>query len=205
MKGFIFATGTAETLPTHNRSTVIVTVLMHVVLLLVLIGVKTRPVRVSPADVVQTGIAAYVSGPVGTAGTSGVKPAVEPKKTTIARVAKTAPAEDQSDAAQAAGGVGTPGGQAGSGPVRLGSGGSLTLLNKVTPVYPAIMQSARMPGQVVLDAIIHHDGTIGDVTVLRSTNDAFAQAAMIAVKQWRYTPIPYEGILTVTVNFTMPR
>ena len=78
-------------------------------------------------------------------------------------------------------------------------------MTKVTPVYPAIMQSARVPGQVVLDAIIHHDGTIGDVTVLRSTNDAFAQAAMVAVKQWRYTPIPYEGILTVTVNFTIPR
>ena len=41
------------------------------------------------------------------------------------------------------------------------------------------------------------------MTVLRSTNDAFAQAAIVAVKQWRYTPIPYEGILTVTVNFTM--
>ena len=40
MKGFIFATGTAETLPTHNRSMIIVTVLTHVVLLLVLIGVK---------------------------------------------------------------------------------------------------------------------------------------------------------------------
>ena len=205
MTDFIFATGSAQTLPTHNRWTTIVTILAHVILLLGLISVKTHPVRVSPAGVVQTGIAAYVAGPVGTAGTSAAKPAIEPKKTTIARVAKTAPAEDQSDAAQATGGAGTPGGQGGSGPVRLGSGGSLTLLNKVTPVYPAIMQSARMPGQVVLDAIIHHDGTIGDVTVLQSTNDAFAQAAMVAVKQWRYTPIPYEGILTVTVNFTMPR
>ena len=36
------------------------------------------------------------------------------------------------------------------------------------------VQSAHVPGQVVLDAIIHHNGTIGDVTVLRSTNDAFA-------------------------------
>jgi TonB family protein len=182
----------------------IVTVLLHLILLLVLISFKTHPVRVSPAGV-QTSIAAYVSGSVGTAGTSEAKPAIERKKTTIARVAKTAPNEDQSDTAQPTGGAGTPGGQAGSGPVRLGAGGSLTLLNKVTPLYPAIMQSARMPGQVVLDAIIHHDGTIGDVTVLRSTNDAFAQAAIVAVKQWRYTPIPYEGILTVTVNFTMPR
>jgi TonB family protein len=184
----------------------IITVLLHVVLLLVIIRVKTQPVRVAPAGVVQAGIAAYVPGPVGTAGTSETKPVVEPKKTTLARATKTAPKEDQSETAQSAGVAGTPGGQGGSGPVRLGgAGGNLTLLNKVTPVYPAIMQSARMPGQVVLDAIIHQDGTIGEVKVLQSTNDAFAQAAILAVKQWRYTPIPYEGILTVTVNFTLPR
>jgi TonB family protein len=205
MKDLVFSTGSAAKMPTHNRSMTIVTVLLHVILLLVVIRVKTQPVRVSPAGVMQTGIAAYVPGPVGPAGASEAKPVIERKKDTIARVAKAAPKEDQSDAAQTTGGGGTPGGQAGSGPVRLGGGGSLTLLNKVTPLYPAIMQSARVAGQVVLDAIIHHDGTIGDVTVLQSTNDAFAQAAMIAVKQWRYTPIPYEGILTVTVNFTMPR
>ena len=56
----------------------------------------------------------------------------------------------------------------------------------------------------MLDAIIHRDGTIGDVTVLKSTNDAFTQAAIAAVKQWKYTPIPYEGIVTVTVNFQIP-
>jgi len=204
MKDFVFATDRPPTLPTHKRWTTLVTVLLHLILLVVLIRVKTHPVRVSPAGVMQSGIAAYVGGPVGTAGASEAKPAIEPKKTTIARVAKTAPQEDQSDAAQSTGGSGTPGGQAGGGPVRLGAGGSLTLLNKITPLYPAIMQSARVPGQVVLDAIIHHDGTIGNVTVLRSTNDAFAQAAIVAVKQWRYTPIPYEGILTVTVNFTIP-
>jgi TonB family protein len=207
MKDFVLTTESTPTIPTHNRLTIIVTVLLHVVLLAVLIGVKTHPVRVSPAGAMQTGIAAYIPGSVGTAGTSEPKPAIE-RKTTIARAAKTAPKADQSDAAQATGGGGTPGGQAGSGPVRLGAGGAggtLTLLNKTTPVYPAIMQNARVPGNVVLDAIIHRDGTIGDVTVLRSTNDAFAQAAIVAVKQWRYTPIPYEGILTVTVTFTIPR
>ena len=202
MKDFVLTTESTPT--THNRWTIIVTVLLHVILLLVLIGVKTHPVRVSPAGAMQTGIAAYVPGSVGTAGTSEPKPAIE-RKTTIARAAKTVPKEDQSDTAQATGGGGTPGGQAGSEPVRLGAGGTLTLVNKTTPVYPAIMQNARMPGNVVLDAIIHRDGTIGDVTVLRSTNDAFAQAAIVAVKQWRYTSIPYEGILTVTVNFTIPR
>jgi len=65
------------------------------------------------------------------------------------------------------------------------------------------MRSARMLGNVVLDAIIHADGTIGDVTVLSSTNQAFAQSAINAVKQWRYAAIGFEGIVTVTVNFTL--
>jgi TonB family protein len=88
--------------------------------------------------------------------------------------------------------------------VRIGTGGSLTLIKKITPIYPVLMQTARVTGQVVLDAIIHPDGTIGDITVLRSTNDAFAQAAIAAVKQWRYTAPGFEGILTVSVNFTLP-
>ena len=205
MNDLVFATGSAPAMPKRNRWTTIVTVLLHVILLLMLIRVKTQPVRLSPAGALRAGIAAYIPGPVGIAGASEAKPAIERKKTTVARAAKAAPNEDQSGAAQATGAAGTAGGQGGSGPVRLGAGGSLTLLNKVTPLYPVIMLAAHVPGQVVLDAIIHRDGTIGDVTVLQSTNDAFAQAAMVAVKQWRYTPIPYEGILTVTVNFTMPR
>jgi TonB family protein len=80
----------------------------------------------------------------------------------------------------------------------------MTLLKKVTPIYPALMQAGRITGQVVLDAIIHSDGTIGDITVLRSTNDVFAQSAIAAVKQWRYTAPGVEGILTVSVNFTLP-
>jgi len=87
--------------------------------------------------------------------------------------------------------------------VRFGSGGQLTLIKRVQPIYPPLMQSARMNGQVVLDAIIHPDGTIGDITVLRSTNDAFTQSAIAAVKQWRYTAPGFEGILTVNVNFTL--
>jgi len=211
MKDFSFGMSGVPTIPTHQgRASSAVTVLLHVALFAVLIGIKTHPVRVTSAGPMRSSIAAYVPGPVGTAGTSVPKAApksapIEPKKTTtIARAAKPAPTDDQSDAGQSSGVAGVPGGQAGGGPVRLGSGGGLTLLKKVTPVYPTIMQSARMRGQVVLDAIIHHDGTIGDVTVLQSTNDAFAQAAIGAVKQWRYTPIPFEGIVTVTVNFTLP-
>jgi protein TonB len=176
----------------------IVTILVHVLLLIVLIRVKTHPVRVSSAGVMQAGIAAYVAGPVGGVEAAEPKPApVEAKKTTAAH--------DESKSTEAhAGTAGVVGQGSGSGPIRIGAGGSLTLLNKIKPVYPPVMQAARMPGLVVLDAIIHQDGTIGDITVLRSTNDLFTQAAIAAVKQWRYTPIPFEGIVTVTVNFTLP-
>jgi TonB family protein len=190
-------------MPTHNRSTLVIAAVLHALLLAVLIQVKTKPVRVSSAGSPQGGIAAYIAGPIGAAPAAAPKPAVA-KTALKTEVAKNAPKEDRSDASTAVGPAGVVGaGQAGSGPVRLGSGGGITLVRKVQPVYPAVMQSARINGQVVLDAIIHADGTIGDVTLLRSTNEAFTRSAIDAVKQWKYTPIGFEAIVTVTVNFTL--
>jgi protein TonB len=88
--------------------------------------------------------------------------------------------------------------------VRLGSGGQgLALLKRIEPAYPPAMQAARVEGMVVLDAVIHRDGSVGDIKVLKSSGPHFERAAIDAVKQWLYAPIPYEGILTVTVNFTL--
>jgi TonB family protein len=149
------------------------------------------------------GIAAYIAPATG----SSAPKAAAPKKAAPTTAAREAPAakealqEDRADAQGAEGSIGVVGGQP-TGPVRIASG-TLTLLKKVTPIYPSVMQSARMPGVVVLDAVIHPDGSIGDITVLRSTNEMFARAAVEAVKKWRYTTLPYEGIVTVTVNFTL--
>jgi TonB family protein len=189
--------------PTHNRSTLVIAAVIHALLFAVLLQVKTKPVRVSSAGSPQGGIAAYIAGPIGAAPAAAPKPP-EAKSALKTEAAKNAPKEDHSDAGTAVGSAGVVGaGQAGSGPVRLGSGGGITLVRKVQPVYPAVMQSARVSGQVLLDAIIHADGTIGDVTVLRSTNGVFARSAIDAVKQWKYTPIGFEAIVTVTVNFTL--
>jgi TonB family protein len=201
-------------LPAHGRVTAgvyVIALLLHVALFVALfLATRERPVRMAPGQSATIGIAAYIPGPTGTAGssTSSAAQIARPKKPAPARAAKAMPAAAEPDDADGGSGqqAATAGqGGAGSGPVRLGSGGNLTLLTKVTPVYPRMFEQARMPGTVVLDAVIHRDGTIGDVRVLQSTNDAFAQAAIAAVKQWRYTPIPYEGIVTVTVNFTIPR
>jgi TonB family protein len=170
--------------------------------------VRPGPVRMNPAGATQVGIAAFNPGPVGTSGTSPSKPAPtqpvkKPQPTQTTRA--TSAATDQADSSEGSGAAaGAQGAGSGSGPVNLGTGAGLTLLKRVVPLYPRLMEQARMPGTVVLDAIIHRDGTIGDVTILKSSRPEFAQAAIAAVKQWRYSPLPYEGVLTVTVNFTLP-
>jgi TonB family protein len=200
VRDLVFAEPSTAILPRHRHSTLAIAAVIHLALFGLLIVVKTQAVRVNSPGSPDAGIAAYVAAATGA---STPKPA-EPKKTApTTKAARDVPKEEPSDAGSAAESTGVVGGQPTAGPVRLGNGGSLTLLKKVTPIYPSVMQSARMPGVVVLDAIIHADGTIGDITVLRSTNDLFARAAIDAVKKWRYTPLPYEGIVTVTVNFTL--
>ena len=200
MKDFAFAQQSRPALPRHSRSSYAVVALLYVLVVAFLINWKTQPQRVASAGSPFSSMTAYIPGAAASGSAASAKP-VEPKKPALTtKTVKAVRADDQ--AAGGAAGVVGAGGQ-GSGPVRFGSGGNLTLLKKVQPVYPSIMQSARVTGQVVLDAIIHPDGTIGDIKVLQSTNDAFAQSATAAVKQWQYTAPGFEGILTVTVNFTL--
>ena len=201
MRDFAFAEATPRLVPTHRRSTLAIAALIHVAVVAVLIAVATKPVRVSSAGSPQGRIAAYVAGPVGAAPAVKPKPP-QPKTALKTEVVKDAPADDQSTSG-AVGSAGVVGADQTGGPVRLGSSGNLTLLRRVQPVYPPVLQQARITGRVVLDAIIHADGTIGEVTVLESTNAAFTRSAIDAVKQWAYTPIGLEAILTVTVQFTL--
>jgi protein TonB len=90
-----------------------------------------------------------------------------------------------------------------TGPVRVSPGQGPGLIKRVEPKYPPIALTARMQGTVILDAVIHKDGTVGEITVLKSGGELFDQPAIDALKQWRYTPGSYDVILTVTVNFTL--
>jgi TonB family protein len=205
MRNFAFAQSSTSGLPRHSRSTYAIAAAFHILLFAFLIHVKTQPRRVSAAGSPYGSMTAYVAGPIASGQAAAPSKPVAPRKTPLAtKMATAVPKDDQAAAGRSVGSPGVAGGgQAGTGPVRLGSGGNLTLIKRVTPTYPTLMQSARMTGQVVLDAVIHPDGTIGDITVLRSTNDAFAQSAIAAVKQWQYTALGFEGILTVSVNFTL--
>lgn len=203
MRDFAFAEARPRVLPAHRPSMLVVAMGIHALALVLLIQLRAHQVRVSSAGSPDVGIGAYVTGPI----TSSPAPVAKPREPKAA-LKTEAPASESKDVdpdAGAADGSASRVGaaQAGSAPVRLGSAGSVTLVRRVQPVYPPVMQAARVPGRVVLDAVIHADGTIGDVTVLQSTNDAFARSAVDAIKRWKYAPIGYEAILTVTVNFTL--
>ena len=82
-----------------------------------------------------------------------------------------------------------------------------TRIKDVKPIYPAIAQSARVQGVVIIEAIIGTNGKVQDAKVLRSI-PLLDQAALDAVRQWEYSPtllngVPVPVIMTVTVNFTL--
>lgn len=91
--------------------------------------------------------------------------------------------------------------------VRVGEVRQPVKIHDAAPAYPAIAQSARVQGIVIIQATIGVDGQVIDATVLRSV-PLLDEAALAAVRQWRYTPTRLNGapvavVMTVTVNFTL--
>lgn len=60
------------------------------------------------------------------------------------------------------------------------------------PVYPPLAKQTRTQGVVVLAALIGHDGRIRNLRVLAG-HPLLTQAAMDAVRQWRYQPTTLNG------------
>lgn len=61
-----------------------------------------------------------------------------------------------------------------------------------TPQYPYIAKSSHLQGSVVLDAVIHKDGSIGDLKIV-SGPPMLQQAALDAAKTWQYRPYLVNG------------
>ncbi len=81
------------------------------------------------------------------------------------------------------------------------------LIHDVPPQYPPEAGRARIEGTVVLMAMIGKDGSVEDVRV-ESGLPVLAQAAIDAVKQWRYKPYvidgePVEVDSRITINFNL--
>ena len=83
-----------------------------------------------------------------------------------------------------------------------------SLLHRVEPEYPEEARQQKIQGAVVLDVRIGRDGAIQDVKLV-SGQPLLADAAIAAVKQWRFKPRvlkgqPVEMQTRVTLNFRMP-
>ncbi len=104
---------------------------------------------------------------------------------------------------------GTVGGMGEEAPMRITAEVKQPVLQKkVEPPYPEIARRARIQGVVILEAVITKTGTVEEVKVLRALNPVLDQAAINAVKQWKYQPAmlngkPVKVYFTVTVNFTL--
>jgi protein TonB len=111
---------------------------------------------------------------------------------------------DTEPAAAAAAAPGTPrpaGAEAPAGetdlPVEAGGGVVSPVLiesSGVTPVYPEEALRAGLEGLVVLEAIVDERGRVGhDIKVVRRLGHGFDEAAVAAVRQWRFRPATRDG------------
>lgn len=82
------------------------------------------------------------------------------------------------------------------------------VISRVVPNYPSSARARGIEGTVVLRAIVHRDGRVSDVEVLRDIGGAAGDAAAEAVRRWRFKPAtvngePIDVYYSVTVNFRL--
>jgi len=83
-------------------------------------------------------------------------------------------------------------------------------ITKVDPAYPQDLMHDRVEGTVVLYAVIHADGSVGEVKVLEGFDDRLNENARKALEQWRFRPGTKDGLpvdieAVVRVPFKVPR
>jgi len=82
------------------------------------------------------------------------------------------------------------------------------LIFSVSPVYPTLAKNQHVSGSVMVDALIDPNGRVTTMKVV-SGPTLLQQAAMDALKQWKYQPASLDGKpvamhLTVTIQFRLP-
>jgi TonB family protein len=82
------------------------------------------------------------------------------------------------------------------------------LLTRVTPSYPGLAKMSRQSGTVVMHTVIAPDGTPKDLTVVQTAGNVLDEAALEAVRLWRYKPYrcngtPIQVETLIYVNFSL--
>ena len=66
-------------------------------------------------------------------------------------------------------------------------------MQKVDPAYPPDLIEARVEGRVILYAVIHADGTVGEARVLQGLDDRLDANAVAAIQRWHFRPATKNG------------
>ncbi|HSP33194.1 MAG TPA: energy transducer TonB [Thermoanaerobaculia bacterium] len=82
------------------------------------------------------------------------------------------------------------------------------VISRVEPTYPEEARRARISGIVIVEALIDKTGLVRDVQVLKPMPYGLDDAAVNAVKQWRFEPGMKDGqpvnvVFNLTVNFKL--
>jgi TonB family protein len=76
---------------------------------------------------------------------------------------------------------------------------------KVDPAYPIQLMRENVRGTVILYAVIHADGTVGDVRVLRGVDERLDRYASEALARWQFQPATKNGTpVDVEATFQIP-
>ncbi len=76
---------------------------------------------------------------------------------------------------------------------------------KVDPAYPTQLMRENVAGTVILYAVIHADGSVGNVRVLRGVEDRIDRFASEAVAKWKFDPATKDGSpVDVEATFQIP-
>ena len=87
---------------------------------------------------------------------------------------------------------------------------ALKILKKVDAVYPPAAKEARITGTVILRVLVGRTGEVEDVEILKGLPKGLSDAAVTAVRQFRFEPATADGRpvparMTLTFNFSLPR
>jgi TonB family protein len=76
---------------------------------------------------------------------------------------------------------------------------------KVDPAYPLQLMRENVHGTVILYGVIHADGSVGNIRVLRGVDDRLDRFASEAVAQWKFEPATKNGTpVDVEATFQIP-
>lgn len=95
-------------------------------------------------------------------------------------------------------------------PIRVGGQvQEANIIHRVLPAYPPLARAARIAGAVRLEGVISREGGVQQLRVI-SGHPLLVQAALEAVRQWRYRPTLLNGepvavIAPIEVNFLLSR